>query len=78
MCVSKETIQWISVTYDIICVVYKITWFYYMESNKFWKQDMFKKEHIFIIISGDDDDDDAGDDDNEGWSSGIKEACHVV
>ena len=38
---------------------------------------MFKKEHIFIIISGDDDDD-AGDDDNEGWSSGIKEACHVV
>ena len=39
---------------------------------------MFKKEHIFIIISGDDDDDDAGDDDNEGWSSGIKEACHAV
>ena len=38
---------------------------------------MFKKEAtaIFIIIS---DDDDAGDDENEGWSSGIKEACHVV
>ena len=44
------------------------------------RQDLFKKEvtAIFIIISGDDDDDDAGDDDNEGWSSGIKEACHVV
>ena len=40
---------------------------------------MFKKEvtAIFIIISDDDDDDD-GDDENEGWSSGIKEACHVV
>ena len=30
------------------------------------------------MFKNDDDDDDAGDDDNEGWSSGIKEACHVV